>query len=105
MSGSNALTTPFALILGLTLSTIPVGGSTNIASTFSDQIESSYQTTSLNVVAKEFGNTSNTSFSPRHDALALFGEQSNFSPEEQMTYRTMLKENSENLGINIFDLF
>ncbi|MFB2022872.1 hypothetical protein ACEVJL_15640 [Pseudoflavonifractor sp. P01025] len=102
MSGSNALTVPLTLILGLSLSTIPAGSSTNIAPTFSYQIESSYQTTSLNVVAKEFGNTS---FSPRHDALALFGEQSNFSPEEQMTYRAMLKENSENVGINIFDLF
>ena len=102
MSGSNALTVPLTLILGLSLSTIPAGSSHNIAHTFSYQIESSYQTTSWNDVDKEFGNTS---FSPRHDALALFGEQSNFSPEEQMTYRAMLKENSENVGINIFDLF
>lgn len=102
MSGSNALTVPLTLILGLSLSTIPTGSLTNIVPTFSYQIESSYQTTSLNAVAKEFGNTN---FSPRHDALALFGVQSNFSPEEQITYRAMLKENSENVGINIFDLF
>ena len=28
-----------------------------------------------------------------------------FTPEEQMTYRKMLKENSEDTGINVFDLF
>lgn len=102
MSGSNALTMPLTLMLGLSLSISPAGSLTNVPPTLSYHIESSYQTTSLNAVAQEFGKTS---VDPRHDAMALFGMQSNFSHEEQKTYRAMLKQNSHSVGINIFDLF
>ena len=56
--------------------------------------------TSINLIAKEF-NVAN----PKADALALFGVQSNFSPDEQKTYASMLERNSEKVGINISDLF
>lgn len=34
----------------------------------------------------------------------LFGPQSNFTPDEQQTYRTVLMRNAEDTGINLFDL-
>lgn len=101
MSSSNALTMPLTLMLGLSLSMVPTGNTSNMPSTLSYHIESVYQTTSLNTVAQEFGKTSRD---PRQDAISLFGLQSNFSVEEQKTYRAMLKENSRSVGINIFDL-
>ena len=100
MMNSNALTVPLALLLGWTLSAPNVTLSENITPTFNCCIESSYQTTSINLIAKEF-NIAN----PKADALALFGVQSNFSPDEQKTYASMLERNSEKVGINISDLF
>lgn len=101
MSSSNALTMPLTLMLGLSLSMAPAGTLSNVPSTLNYHIESTYQTTSLNTIAQEFGKTSRE---PRQDAFSLFGVQSNFSIEEQKTYRAMLKENSHSVGINIFDL-
>lgn len=101
MSSSNALTVPITIILGLSLSTAPVANSINIAPMLSYHAESTYQTTSLNIVAKEYRNTSVDGY---HDALSLFGDQRNFTPEEKMTYKTMLRENSQSAGINIFNL-
>lgn len=101
MSGSNALTIPLTLMLGLSLSAIPAARSTDVVPVFSYYMESSYQTTSENTIAKGFCNPNGD---PRNEALGLFGVQENFSPEEQITYRAMLKQNSKNVGINIFDL-
>lgn len=99
MMNSNALTVPLALLLSWTLSAPNVALS-EITPTFNYCIESSYQTTSTNLIAKEF-NVAN----PKVDALALFGVQSNFLPDEQKTYASMLERNSEKVGINISDLF
>ena len=54
MMNSNALTVPLALLLSWTLSAPTVTLSENITPTFNYCIESSYQTTSINLIAKEF---------------------------------------------------
>lgn len=101
MSSSNALTIPLTLMLGLSLSAMPIARSTDVVPVLSYYMESSYQTTSENTIAKGFCNPSGGS---RNEAFGLFGVQENFSPEEQISYRAMLKQNSKNVGINIFDL-
>ena len=47
---------------------------------------------------------SNTN-NPRDEAFNLFGEQTNFTPEELEAYREMIENNSVDLGVNIFDYF
>ncbi len=100
MMNSNSLTVPLVLLIGCTLSGPVVNLSDNAIPALNYCIESSYQTTSINPIAKEFSITN-----PRADALDLFGIQSGFSPDEQKTYISMLERNSEKVGINISDLF
>ena len=100
MPGSNALTVSLAtVVISLSLSSLPAD---SIVPSFSCCNESDFQTTSLNTVAEEYGKNN---LDPRGDALALFGVQSNYSPEEQITYKAMLRANSKSIGKNIFDLF
>ena len=101
MTNSNALTVPMVVML---LSCALSGPATNLYNntipSLNYQIESIYQTTSINPIAKEFN-----VINPRTEALDLFGIQSNFTPDEQDTYMRMLKRNSEKIGINVFDFF
>lgn len=102
-SSSTSFTMPtmsLVLLLGLGLSATTVGSADAMLPSFSYPIERSYKTTSFNAIANEF-----SPVSPRDEALELFGVQSNFTPDEQETYRAMLKQKSQKIGKNIFDLF
>lgn len=103
---SNSLTASVVLAISLTLSASPVGASVSNIMLPPQSVE--YQTTSLNFVADDFANEFTIGHAPKalkNDAFDLFGEQSNFSPDELKTYWAALKKDSVDVGVNIFDLF
>lgn len=73
-------------------------------STLKTILQSDYQTTSSNPITEKYEFKYRTK-SPRLEALELFGVQSNFTLNEQKTYRTVLAQKSKEVGINIFDFF
>lgn len=101
-----ALTIPAMLLIGLTLS-VP-SADVSITDTASCLQSVEYQTTSSNFIADEYANAltiKHTHKSLKREAFDLFGEQSNFSPDERKLYWTVLERDSVNVGVNIFDLF
>lgn len=102
---SNTTTLPaIVLVAGMSLSTIssPQPQSNSILSVNIPQV-STYQTTSPNRIAEEYGFIFEEE-NPRLLAFQLYGVQSNYTPDERSTYRAMLAQNSQDAGINIFDL-
>lgn len=93
-------TVSLVLLLGLGLSTQTAEPATVMFPSFSYYGDRVYETTSLNAIANGF-----ISLSPRDEALQLFGVQSNFTPDERETYKSMMKQKSQKIGKNIFDLF
>lgn len=103
---SNATTLPaIVLVAGMSLSTIssPQSQSTSILPVNIPQV-SIYQTTSPNHIAEEYRFIFEEE-NPRLSASQLYGVQSNYTLDERSTYRAMLAQNSQDAGINIFDLF
>lgn len=63
-----------------------------------------YQTTSVDSTAAKYTEKYETK-TPKEEAFALFGVQTNFSAAEKKTYWDAIHARSENTSINVFDLF
>ena len=106
MNFSNATTLPLiAIVTSMSLSTIasPQLQRNSTLPVGAPQI-SLYQTTSSNRIAEEYVFNFEEE-NPRLLALQLYGEQSNYTQDERITYKAMLSQKSQEVGINIFDLF
>lgn len=99
-SNTLSVVVSWPLIGAMTLSSvfIPTGTRINYISNMD------YQTTSVNIVAEEYGKR-HISDNPQAEAAQLFGPQSNFTPDELQTYKAVLMRKAEDVGINLFDLF
>lgn len=106
MMSSNSLSIPACVLLltSLTISNPSSGIANNLALSYICHPEAVYETISSNPISQSYAK-SLTSDDAKNEALELYGIQSNFTSEEQASYRDMLTKHSKNLGMNMFDLF
>lgn len=103
METSKTLTIP-SLILAMSLT---FAGPSNVLGSLPsfnyENVEATSQTTLSNKIASYYHHLDSDNI--KSEAMALFGIQNNFSCEEQRTYRMVLDQKSQDININIFDLF
>ena len=102
MSNSSALTLP-ALLVCASLTLVPLSSWQEDGSySFNFPVTATYQTNIPTMFSQSF-ECSYERVNLRNEALQLFGIQSEYTLEEQASYRAMLNNNSTDLGINILD--
>lgn len=106
----NSLSIPAVLLasVSLTLTSYNYDAFNKDMNTFFYNNPAFYQTVSSeNIIPDTISGVNITEakmLSPKAEAMALFGGQSDYSKDEMKAYREMLNRNSKPLGINIFDL-